>query len=68
MKGYPHPFIVKLLDDFKDSNGKLCLVQELYPEGDFGKYLDQRIGNPFSELEILHFLANIILAVFHLNS
>jgi serine/threonine protein kinase len=26
------------------------------------------MGNPFSESEILHFLANIFLAVFHLNS
>jgi serine/threonine-protein kinase len=26
------------------------------------------MGNPFSESEILHFLANIILVVFHLNS
>jgi serine/threonine protein kinase len=39
MKGFPHPFIVKLIDDFEDSRGFLCLVLELYPEGDFREYL-----------------------------
>lgn len=41
---------------------------ERYPEGDFKKYLKERNGAQFSESEILRFLANIILAVFHLNS
>jgi hypothetical protein len=26
MKALPHPFIVKILDDFTDSAGHLCLV------------------------------------------
>jgi serine/threonine protein kinase len=43
-------------------------VQELYNEGDFSKYLKQRGEKLFSETEILHFLANIILAVFDINS
>jgi doublecortin-like kinase 1/2 len=70
MKALPHPFIVKILDDFTDSAGHICLVQELYPNGDFCKYLlkmklkDEKL----SESLILHFLANIFLAVFHLNS
>jgi serine/threonine protein kinase len=43
-------------------------VQELYPKGDFKKYLKERNGKLFSEKEILNFLANIFLAVFHINS
>jgi eukaryotic-like serine/threonine-protein kinase len=43
-------------------------VQELYPEGDFLKYLNLREKNFFSEDEILRFLANIILVVFDINS
>jgi len=38
MKAFPHPLIVKINDDFLDDAGHLCLVQDLYPEGDFSKY------------------------------
>ena len=68
MKAYPHPLIVKLLDEFINSNGNKCLVLELYQDRDFKKYLGDRQGENFSEPEILRFLANIILAVFHINS
>ena len=68
MKAFPHPLIVKIIDDFMDSAGHLCIVQELYAEGDFSKYLNERQVKAFSEEEILNFLANIFLAVFHLNS
>ena len=44
------------------------MVLELYNDGDFSKYLKGRQGEPFSESEILRFLANIFLPVFHLNS
>ena len=30
MKENPHPFIVKVIDDFLDNSGHLCMVQELY--------------------------------------
>jgi serine/threonine protein kinase len=30
MKENPHPFIVKVIDDFIDNSGHLCMVQELY--------------------------------------
>jgi serine/threonine protein kinase len=53
MKAFPHPLIVKIIDDFLDSAGHLCLVQEFYPEGDFSNYLKERKGAPFSEPEIL---------------
>jgi serine/threonine protein kinase len=39
MKKFPHPFIVKIIDEFIDSQGRLCLVQEHYTEGDFKDYL-----------------------------
>jgi serine/threonine protein kinase len=68
MKAFPHPLIVKIIDDFMDSSGHLCLVQEHYQEGDFSKYIHDRQGKPFSEPEILRFLANIFKVVFHLNS
>ena len=68
MKAISHPFIVKILDDFMDSDGHLCIVNEFYDNGDFIKYLKEREGKPFSEREILNFLANIFLVVFHLNS
>ena len=68
MKAFPHPLIVKIIDNFQDSAGHLCLVQELYPHGDFSEYIYQRKGKPFSESEILNFLANIFLPVFHINS
>jgi serine/threonine protein kinase len=42
MKENPHPFIVKVIDDFIDSSGHLCMVQELYTEGDFCKLLIER--------------------------
>jgi hypothetical protein len=34
MKKLHHPFIVKIIDDFIDTDGYLCLVEELYNEGD----------------------------------
>jgi NIMA (never in mitosis gene a)-related kinase 1/4/5 len=74
MKAFPHPFIVKILDDFTDSAGHLCLVQEFYPDGDFSKYLlkissKMKLNNEnLSETDILHFLANIFLSVLNLNS
>jgi serine/threonine protein kinase len=49
MKAFPHPLIVKIIDDFMDSAGHLCLVQELYPEGDFSNYLKERKEKAFSE-------------------
>jgi serine/threonine protein kinase len=42
MKELPHPFIVKIVEDFINSAGNICIVQELYPEGDFSKYLNER--------------------------
>ena len=42
MKENPHPFIVKVIDDFLDNSGHLCLVQELYSESDFSKFLKER--------------------------
>ena len=48
-KAIDHPFIVKIIDNFEDNEGHLCMVQELYPEGDFNKYLKVRKGKPFSE-------------------
>jgi serine/threonine protein kinase len=44
MKELPHPFIVKIIDDFIDSDGHLCMVQELYSEGDLAKYINKRQG------------------------
>ena len=68
MKNLHHPFIVKIIDDFIDSQGHLCIVQELYNEGDLAVYLEKRQGKLFSENEILRFLANIIMIVFDINS
>jgi serine/threonine protein kinase len=68
INAYPHPLIVKIIDNFTDSLGHFCLVQELYLVGDLKKYITKREGKPFSESEILHFLSNILLTVFHLNS
>ena len=42
MKENPHPFIVKVIDDFLDNSGNLCMVQELYGESDFCKLLFER--------------------------
>jgi serine/threonine protein kinase len=67
-KAIDHPFIVRIIDDFEDKEGHLCLVQEFFGEGDFNKYLKERKGKLFSEQEILSFLANIFLAVLHMNS
>jgi serine/threonine protein kinase len=69
MNAFPHPLIVKILDNFMDSVGHLCIVQELYPDKDFKNYLESRKKRKlFSESEVLHFLSNILLAVFHINS
>jgi serine/threonine protein kinase len=42
MKEYPHPFIVKVIDDFVDNAGHQCMVQELYTQGDFSTFLYER--------------------------
>jgi len=42
MKTKPHPFIVKVIDDFLDNSGHLCMVQELYEQSDFCKILIER--------------------------
>ena len=68
MRAFLHPLIAKILDDFMDSVGHLCLVLELYPEGDFSKYIKNCKGKLYSEPEILRFLANILKVVNHLNS
>jgi serine/threonine protein kinase len=44
MKELPHPFIVKILDDYIDSDDRMCIVHELYTEGDFKDFLDERTG------------------------
>jgi serine/threonine protein kinase len=49
MKNFPHPFIVKIIDDFTDSEDRQCIVQELYTEGDFSKFLYERKGKLFKE-------------------
>ena len=67
MKENPHPFIVEAIDDFTD-NGHQCIVEKFYPEGDFSKFLFERHQKYFQEKEILHFLANIIIPVYFLNS
>ena len=68
MKENPHPFVVKVIDDFLDTSGHLCMVQELYDKGDFCKFLIERGQNKIEEKDILRFLANIIIIVHHLNS
>lgn len=42
MTAFPHPFIAKLIDDYIDSAGYLCLVLNRYHDGDFKKYLEDR--------------------------
>jgi len=42
MKAFPHPLIVKIIDEFMDSTGHLCIVQKFYPEGDFSHYLSKK--------------------------
>jgi serine/threonine protein kinase len=42
MKNFPHQFIVKYIDDFIDSEERQCIVQELYNQGDFNEYLNER--------------------------
>jgi serine/threonine protein kinase len=68
MKENPHPFIVKVFDNFLDNNRHLCIVEEYFSEGDFYKFLERREKKKFEEKEILQFLANIIMIVYHLNS
>lgn len=68
MKAIPHPLMVKIIDDYIDSAGHLCIVNDLYSDGSLRDYVMKRKENRFSESEILHFLANIFLVIFHLNS
>jgi serine/threonine protein kinase len=72
MKAIPHPLIVKIIDDFIDYDGHydghLCIVNDFYSDRSLRDYLEIKKGNPFSESEILRFLANIFLVVFHLHS
>ena len=68
MKAMPYPFIVKIIDEFIDSTGNQCIIQESYSEGDFSHFLEKKKEKQqlFSEEEILHFLAKIIMVVFHI--
>ena len=68
MKNFPHPFIVKIIDDFIDTKKRQCIVQELYNEGDFNEFLNQRKGKLFMEEEVIHLLSNILQVVHYLNS
>ena len=68
MKENAHPLIVKVIDDFIDNSGHLCMVQELYTQGDFNEFLKDRGKKQFEEHDILSFLANIIKIIHHLNS
>ena len=54
MKNFTHQFIVKIIDDFIDSEGRQCIVQELYTRGDFKKFLCEREGELFKEEEVIH--------------
>ena len=40
MKELTHPLIVKIIDNFISSAGNLCIIQVLYPDGDFSKNLE----------------------------
>ena len=68
MKNFPHQFIVKIIDDFINSQDHQCIVQELYDQGDLNKFLKDRNGELLKEEEVIHFLSNIIMVVHHLNS
>ena len=68
MKNFPHQFIVKIIDDFINSQDHQCIVQELYDQGDLNKFLKDRNGELLKEEEVIHFLSNIIIVVHHLNS
>ena len=39
MKEDPHPLIVKVIDDFIDDVGHICIVKEMFREGDFDRFL-----------------------------
>ena len=52
MKKHEHPFIAKIIDEFKDSSGHQCIVQNYYEQGDFAQFLKDREGRPFEEEEI----------------
>ena len=46
-----HEFIVRYLDNFKDSKGQLCIVMEYCDHGTLEDYLSYRV-KPFPEFEI----------------
>jgi hypothetical protein len=52
MKKHEHPFIVKIIDDFINTTGNQCIVQDYYSQGDFAKFLKERQGRLFEEEEI----------------
>ena len=39
MKFFPHPLVLKIIDDFVDSAGHLCIVKDRYLDGNFSDYL-----------------------------
>jgi hypothetical protein len=52
MKKHDHPFIVKIIEDFISASGNQCIVLNYYHQGDFSKFLKERMGTLLKEEEI----------------
>jgi eukaryotic-like serine/threonine-protein kinase len=63
-----HPWVVESFDHYLDDKNLSCLVFDYYKEGDFAEYLRSHERKPFTEREIVRFLANMAITIHFINT
>jgi NIMA (never in mitosis gene a)-related kinase 1/4/5 len=67
MSAFDHPNIIKFIDVYTTTNGKLNIVMNYADGGDLSSKISQQRGRLFSENEILDLFVQVLLAMKHVH-
>ena len=67
MSAFDHPNIIKFIDVYTTTNGKLNIVMNYADGGDLSSKISQQRGRLFTENEILDLFVQVLLAMKHVH-
>jgi NIMA (never in mitosis gene a)-related kinase len=67
MEAFDHPNIIKFIDVYTTTNGKLNIVMNYADGGDLSSKITQQRGKLFSENEVLDIFVQVLLAMKHVH-
>lgn len=67
MEAFDHPNIIKFIDVYTTTNGKLNIVMNYADGGDLSSKISQQRGKLFSENEVLDIFVQVLLAMKHVH-